>query len=194
MTFLWRGLLGLGALPLALLASTPRPLRIQPDSTTVAEAAYAHAVAVLADSVIRQLAVLPTRAQLRVQTAFLDPTQASAVPFGELARRSASAADAAESAAERFGIMAPPRDLVALHGELTASLRDAQTALGRVVAAAAACANDAASLQRCQVPFTEASGAMTRAYRRYLDVRRRLGDQVTDTGTILPAFRVPKQE
>jgi hypothetical protein len=86
MTILSPRRLGLAALPLALLASGPHPLRVQPDSTAVAEAAYAHAIAALADSVIRQLDVLPARAQLRVQTAFLDPARASTVPFGDLAR------------------------------------------------------------------------------------------------------------
>jgi len=185
--------LGLAVLPVALLAAGPRPLRVQPDSTAVAEAAYARAIAALADSVIRQLDVLPARAQLRVQTAFLDPAHASAVPFDDLARRGAAAAEVAESVADRFGAVAPPEDLARLHVELTASLRDAQAALERVVAASAACARDAASLQRCQVPFTEASGAMSRAYRRYLEVRQRVGHQVTDTGTLLPAFAVVRQ-
>ena len=194
MTLPSRWLLGLATFPMALFFSGPRPLpplwalRLQPDSSAVAEAAYARAVAALADSVIRQLDVLPARAQLRVQTAFLDPARAGDVPFVELARRSAAAADVAESIAERFGAVAPPEDLVRLHAELTASLQDAQTALARVVAASAACARDAGSLQRCQVPFTEASEALSRAYKRYLTVRRRVGSQVTDTGTILPAF------
>ena len=172
------------ALPAAAVVSGSA----QPGPTAVAEAAYAHAVAAIADSVIRQLDVLPERAQLRVQTAFLDPGRAATVPFGQLARLGASAFDVADSMTERFEGIAPPADLARLHADLTATLRDAREALARMVAAADACAGDPASLQRCQVPFTAASDALGRAQRRYLDVRRRLGRQVTDTGTILPAF------
>ncbi|AHG88398.1 hypothetical protein J421_0861 [Gemmatirosa kalamazoonensis] len=175
------------ALPAAaLLSGSVRSA--QPGSTAAAEAAYARAVAVIADSAIRQLDVLPERTQLRVQTAFLEPGRAAAVPFGQLARLGASAFDVADSMTDRFGGIAPPADLARLHAELIASLRDAREAIAHMVSAADACSGDPASLQRCQVPFTAASGALGRAQRRYLDVRRRLGHQVTDTGTILPAF------
>src|SRR5690349_19091378 len=129
MTFHSLPRLWLAAFPLALPGAAPPPIRIHPNPAAVPEAAYARAIAGLADSVIRQLDGLPARAQLRVQTAFLDPARAGDVPFVELARRSAAAADVAESVAERFGAVAPPEDLVRLHAELTASLQDAQTAL-----------------------------------------------------------------
>jgi hypothetical protein len=48
------------------------------------------------------------------------------------------------------------------------------------------------STQRCQSPFTSASTALSEAYKRYLDTRVKIREQIRDTQTELPEFRRPR--
>lgn len=160
----------------------------QPDSVARAEAEYARAVASIGDSAIRQLDFFPERSQLRVQMAFLDPRSAVRVPFDELAARSGVAVDVVGTLNDRLGGLRPPSDLTGLHSALSTSLRDARDALARLASAAETCRAESASVARCQAPFTSASSDLARAYKRYLAARARIGDQIVDTGTILPRF------
>ena len=158
----------------------------QPDSLARVESAYARAVTALSDSALRQRDFFPERVQLRLQTALLDAREAPAVPFGALAQRAAYAARAVSALAEQFDAVAVPADLGAYHAAALAALRDEAGALGLLAAAAAACEADARSELRCRTPLTDASIRLSRAGRRYLDARRRIRDQITDTGTLLP--------
>jgi hypothetical protein len=168
------------------------PLGAQPDSLARREAAYAQAIAMLADSAIRQLDFFPAKVQLRVQMAFLDPARSAAVPFDQLAARSSTAADVVGDIGDRLDGVTPPGDLAPLHAALAESLRDARGALAQLATTAETCRGAAESVARCQAPFTSASSQLARAYKRYLATRARIGEQITDTGTILPRFAPPK--
>jgi hypothetical protein len=164
----------------------------QPDSLARREAAYAQAIATLADSAIRQLDFFPAKVQLRVQMAFLDPARSASVPFDQLAARSSTAADVVGDIGDRIDGLTPPGDLAPLHAALAESLRDARGALAQLATTAETCRGAAESVARCQAPFTSASSQLARAYKRYLATRARIGEQITDTGTILPRFAPPK--
>jgi hypothetical protein len=168
------------------------PRAAQPDSVARLEAAYARAIATLADSAIRQLDFFSAKAQLRVQMAFLDPGRSALVPFDLLAERSSTAADVVGDLGDRLDGLTPPGDLAPLHVALAESLRDARGALAQLATTSQVCRGAVASVPRCQAPFTSASTQLTRAYKRYLDTRARIGDQITDTGTLLPRFTPPK--
>jgi hypothetical protein len=161
----------------------------QPDSLARVEAAYARAVSTLADSAIRQLDFFPTRAQVRVQMAFLDARRSAELPFEEIAQRSVAAAEVVGTLGERLDALTPPADLAELHAKLAGTLRDARAALDQLATTSQACRAIATSVARCQTPFTSASSQLALAYKRYLDARVRIGDQITDTGTRLPDFR-----
>jgi hypothetical protein len=168
------------------------PLGAQPDSLARREAAYAQAIAMLADSAIRQLDFFPAKVQLRVQLAFLDPARSASVPFDQLAAQSSTAADVMGDIGDRIDGLTPPGDLAPLHAALAESLRDARGALAQLATTAQTCRGAAESVARCQAPFTSASSQLARAYKRYLATRARIGEQITDTGTILPRFAPPK--
>jgi hypothetical protein len=154
------------------------------------EAAYALSITQVADSAIHRLDFFPARAQVRVQMMFAARDSAG-VLFFEIARRSASAALVVDDIAQRFAAMRAPGDLRGLHAELVSSLHAARAALDRLSATAAACQADPTAQLRCQTPFTSASTALGQAYRRYLDTRVKIRDQITDTQTVLPEFKAP---
>jgi len=165
----------------------------QPDSLARIESAYARAVAVLSDSAVRQRDFFPERAQVRLETALLDPREAPVVPFAALAERAADAARTVADLTERFGSVAVPPDLGAHHATVLAALRDEAGALGLLAAAATACENATRSELRCRTPLTDATVRLSRAGRRYLDARRRIRDQIADTGTELPEFTTARR-
>ncbi len=156
------------------------------------EAVYAKVIETLADSAIHRLDFFPTRSQTRVQMLFLSANDSVSVLFADLGRRSIGAALAVDQMLGRFGTVLVPDDLHALHTELTSALTAARAALDRLSSAATGCQMGVSSVQRCQVPFTSASTAVTDAYKRYLDARLKIREQIRDTQTDLAEFRRPK--
>jgi molybdopterin-guanine dinucleotide biosynthesis protein A len=162
-----------------------------PRDTVQQERVYASAVATLADSAIHRLDFFPARAQLRVQTAFLSAqSEATSVPFAELAAIGAAAALAIDEGAQRFKAVAVPADLTALHGALVSSLSAATRAADRLAAAASACQASMMSIERCQTPFAAASSRLLESYKAYLAARSKIGSQILDTQTHLAEFKV----
>jgi hypothetical protein len=119
---------------------------------------------------------------------FLGRADSAAVVFAALSSRSMAAALDVDDGSGAFERTLVPGDLAPLHRQLVDALHAARGALDRLSRSADACAADASSLSRCQAPFTAASSALGQAYARYLDTRRRIADQITDTRTLLPAF------
>ncbi|MDB4873850.1 MAG: hypothetical protein JWM41_296 [Gemmatimonadetes bacterium] len=154
------------------------------------EAVYAQSIIHIADSAIHRLDFFPVRAQVRIQMMFAARDSAG-VLFFEIARRSEGAALVVDDIVSRFAGVRAPDDLRAMHAELVGSLRAARAALDRLSAAAMACQADPSTVLRCQTPFTSASTALGKAYRRYLDARFKIRDQITDTRTVLPEFKAP---
>jgi hypothetical protein len=154
------------------------------------ERAYVAAVGTIADSAARRLDFFPTRAQLRVQAAFLLPSD-DAVPFDDLAARGDAASVAIDAALERFADVHVPEDLKSLNAELVKALNDATQASVNLTAAAHACQVSMTSVNRCQVPFSSASSKLAASYKHYLGARAKIGAQVLDTGTHLSEFRRP---
>lgn len=151
------------------------------------ERAYAVAVGVIADSAVHRLDFFPTRAQLRVQAAFLMPSN-DQLPFDDLAARGDAASIAIDAALERFADIRVPDDLKSLNAELVNALRDAIKASANLTAAAHACQVSMVSINRCQVPFSSASSRLAASYKHYLGARAKIGAQVLDTDTHLPDF------
>lgn len=164
--------------------------RAQQPTEVERETAYASSIVHVADSAIRRLDFFPARAQLRVQMLFLAPGDSAPLLFREVARRAADARDRLDDISSRFERTGVPEDLGALHHDLVGSLRSARTALDRLTASANACLVDATSVVRCQSPFTSASSAVGDAYRKYLDARAKIREQILDTQTLLPEFVV----
>ncbi len=154
------------------------------------EAAYATSVAKVADSAIRRLDFFPARAQVRAQMLLLTPHDSAVAILSEITRRSRDAAQSLDEIAQHFESTSVPDDLGDLHRRLLAALRDAGTALTRLERASSACMIDPSSSTRCQGAFGSASSAVAQAYTRYLDVRAKIRDQITDTQTVLPEFRL----
>jgi hypothetical protein len=152
------------------------------------ERRYVAAVGTIGDSAIRRLDFFPTRAQLRVQTAFISSSNGTQVPFDDLASRSDAAAQAIDAAVERLAGVTVPRDLEALNAELVKALRDATRASASLTHAAYACQLSMSSVERCQVPFSGASTRLAKAYERYLGVRGRIREKVLDTDTHMTPF------
>ena len=179
----------------AALAGTFTPLQSQVISGEVAheEAAYAVSITRVADSAIHRLDFFPARSQLRVQMLFMTAGgRDSANPvFFEISRRSLGAAMVVDEVGSRFESIRAPEDLRRLHAELVSSLHAARAALDHLAASANACQLDVRSVQRCQSPFTAASSALGEAYKRYLDTRVKIRDQIVDTQTVLPDFKLP---
>jgi hypothetical protein len=169
-------------------AQTPRDT---PRDAAREEAVYAKVIENIADSAIHRLDFFPTRSQTRVQMLFLSANDSVSVLFADLGRRSIGAALAVDQMLGRFGTVLVPNDLHDLHAELTSALTAARSALDRLSAAATGCQMSVSSVQRCQAPFTSASSAVTVAYKRYLDARLKLREQIRDTQTELPEFRRP---
>jgi hypothetical protein len=159
-------------------------------TTAEREAAYATSVSQLADSAIRRLDFFPARAQVRAQMLSLTPHDSAIAIFSEISRRSRDAALSLDEIAQHFEATPVPDDLGDLHRRLLGALRDARTALARLERAASACTIDPSSSTRCQGAFGSASSAVAQAYAQYLDVRAKIRDQVTDTRTVLPEFRL----
>ena len=156
------------------------------------EAAYARAIETMADSAIHRLDFFPARSQTRVQLLFLSANDSVAVLFADLGRRSLGAAVVVDQMIGRFGGALVPEDLRGLHNDLLAALRAARSALDRLAAASAGCEMSVSSVQRCQSPFTSASTSLTDAYKRYLDTRVKIREQIRDTQTELVEFRRPR--
>ena len=135
-----------------------------------------------------ELLFFPTRAQLRVQTAFISSSNGTQVPFDDLASRSDAAAQAIDAAVERLAGVTVPRDLEALNAELVKALQDATRASASLTHAAYACQLSMSSVERCQVPFSGASTRLAKAYERYLGVRGRIREKVLDTDTHMTPF------
>jgi hypothetical protein len=152
------------------------------------ERRYVAAVGTIGDSAIRRLDFFPTRAQLRVQTAFISSSNGTQVPFDDLASRSDAAAQAIDAAVERLAGVTVPRDLEALNAELVKALQDATRASASLTHAAYACQLSMSSVERCQVPFSGASTRLAKAYERYLGVRGRIREKVLDTDTHMTPF------
>lgn len=168
----------------------PLSAQVIPVEIAHEEAAYAASIARVADSAIHRLDFFPARTQLRVQMLFMTRDSANPV-FSEISRRSLGAAMGVDEIASRFEGIRAPEDLRRLHADLVASLHAARTALDRLAASANACQVDVSSVQRCQSPFTAASSALGQAYKRYLDTRVKIKDQIIDTQTVLPDFKLP---
>jgi hypothetical protein len=180
---------------LALVAIAPAAVRATAQTPAAGdpaheEAVYAQSIIQIADSAIHRLDFFPVRAQVRIQMMFAARDSAGAL-FFEIARRSESAALVVDDIVSRFAGVRAPDDLRALHAELVGSLRAARAALDRLSASATACQADPSAVLRCQTPFTSASSALGKAYRRYLDARFKIRDQITDTRTVLPEFKAP---
>jgi hypothetical protein len=159
------------------------------------ESAYASAIAHVADSAIRRLDFFPARAQVRAQMLLLTmPRDSAGAIFYEIARRSRDAAIGVDELMSRFEGTSVPDDLHPLHRELLAALRDARGSLDRLASSSTACQVDPAATTRCQSAFTAASSNVAKSYSRYLDVRRRIADQVQDTHTVLPEFVIAARE
>lgn len=161
-----------------------------PSTEADREAAYATSVAKVADSAIRRLDFFPARAQVRVQMLLLTPHDSAVAIFAEITRRSRDAALSLDEIAQHFESTPVPDDLGELHRNLLSALRDARTALARLERASSACAVDLSSSTRCQGAFSSASSAVAQSYARYLDVRAKIREQITDTQTVLPEFRL----
>jgi len=155
------------------------------------EAAYATSITRVADSAIHRLDFFPARSQLRVQMLFMTPRDSAGVLFVEIGRRSLGAAMVVDEIGSRFESVRAPDDLRQLHAQMVASLHAARSALDRLAASANACQYDVTSVQRCQAPFTAASSALGQAYKRYLETRVKIRDQIVDTQTVLPDFKPP---
>lgn len=155
------------------------------------EAQYAKVIENVADSAIHRLDFFPTRSQTRVQLLFLSANDSVAVLFADLGRRSLGAALSVDELIGRLGSTVIPDDLHDLHTQLMSALSAARSALDRLAAASAGCQMAVSSMQRCQSPFTSASTALTDAYKRYLDARVKIREQIRDTQTELPEFRRP---
>jgi hypothetical protein len=172
----------------ALLA----PIRVRAqeasDSLARVEGEYAVRLAAIGDAAIHRLDFFPAKAQLRLQMALADPRSLAGVPFRALADRASRAATALQDDADHFETVTPSEDLAPLHRALIDVLRNAGDAAAHLANAAAACEADRASDVHCATPIAAASSELARTYRRYIDVRRRIADQVTDTGTRLIAF------
>lgn len=154
----------------------------------VREAAYAQSIMLVADSAIHRLDFFPSRLQLRMQMLFLMPRDSTAALFAAIGARSLAEAVSVDDVSSAFERTPVPDDLHALHGQLITSLHAARGALAHLATASNACAVDATSVSRCQAPFTSASSALGKAYASYLDARRKIGAQITDTRTVLSAF------
>lgn len=165
-------------------------LRRESRDLVAEERAYAAAVGAIADSAIHRLDFFPARAQLRVQAAFLLPSD-DAVPFDNLAAHGDAASVAIDAALDRFSDIHVPDDLKALNAELVNALKDATRASANLTAAAHSCQMSMVSVNRCQVPFTSASSRLAASYKHYLDARAKIGTQVVDTDTRLVAFARP---
>lgn len=175
----------------ALFATTALGAQTQRDSVRD-EARYAKDIETVADSAIHRLDFFPTRSQTRAQMLFYSPTDSVAALFADLGRRSLGAAMVVDEMIGRFGATLVPDDLHDLHTQLMSALGAARTALDRLAAASAACQMGVSSVQRCQSPFTSASTALTNAYKRYLDARVKIREQIRDTQTELREFRRPR--
>jgi hypothetical protein len=158
------------------------------DGDAKREAEYAVSIARVADSAIHRLDFFPARFQVRAQMLFLGRVDSAGPMFAALSARSLSAALDVDDVSEAFERTLVPVDLSTLHHQLVGALHAARAALDHLSRSASACAADASSVSRCQAPFTAASSAVGQAYARYLDTRRRIADQITDTKTLLPAF------
>jgi hypothetical protein len=154
------------------------------------ERAYALAVGTIADSAIHRLDFFPTRAQLRIQAAFLLPSN-DPVPFDDLAGRGDAVSSAIGLALDQFTDIRVPGDLKGLNAELVNALKDATRASANLAAAAQLCQVAMASIDRCQAPFTSASSHLAASYKRYLGARAKIGAQVVDTDTRLVEFKRP---
>lgn len=154
------------------------------------EAAYATSVVQVADSAIRRLDFFPARAQVRAQMLLLTPHDSAVAIFSEITRRSRDAALSLDEIAQHFESTPVPDDLGPLHRNLLAALRDARSALTRLERASSGCMNDPSSSTRCQGAFSSASSALAQSYARYLEVRGKIREQITDTQTVLPEFRL----
>lgn len=187
-TCLWFGLAAAAA-----IGGASTPLRAQVIAVDVAqeEAAYAISITRVADSAIHRLDFFPARSQLRVQMLFMSGRDSDNPVFVEISRRSLGAAMVLDDIGSRFEGIRAPEDLRRLHADLVSSLNAARTALDRLAASANACQVDVTSVQRCQAPFTSASSAVGQAYKRYLDIRLRIKEQIRDTQTVLPEFKLP---
>ena len=163
-------------------------LRRESRDLVAEERAYAAAIGVIADSAIHRLDFFPARAQLRVQAAFLFPSD-DAVPFDNLATHGDAASVAIDAALDRFSDVHVPDDLKALNAELVSALKDATRASANLTVAAHSCQVSMSSVNRCQVPFTSASSRLAASYKHYLDTRAKIGAQVTDTDTHLREFK-----
>jgi len=180
----------LGASGATNLLRSPRgadALEVERDSVAE-ERAYVAAVGTVGDSAIRRLDFFPTRAQLRIQTAFLSPSADAGVPFDDLASRSDAAAQGIDVALERLAGVVVPRDLKTLNAELVNALKDATRATSSLSRAAYACHQSIASVDHCQVPFSGASSRLAKSYDRYLGARDKIRTQVLDTDTHLSEF------
>jgi len=175
-----------------LVASAARVGAQTPRDTVRDEATYARAIEMVADSAIHRLDFFPARSQTRVQLLFLAANDTVAVLFADLGRRSLGAAVVVDQMIGQFGAALVPEDLRGLHGDLLAALTAARSALDRLAAASAGCQMSVSSVQRCQSPFTSASTALSDAYKRYLDTRVKIREQIRDTQTELPEFRRPR--
>jgi hypothetical protein len=164
--------------------------QVSPVETAHEEAAYAVSIMHVADSAIHRLDFFPARSQLRVQMLFMTSESANPV-FSEIGSRSLGAALVVDEIATSFEGIRAPDDLRRLHAELVSSLHAARAALDRLAASANACQVDVSSVQRCQSPFTAASSALGQAYKRYLDTRVKIKEQIADTQTLLPDFKLP---
>jgi len=182
-------MLSLGAVAM-LGVSSGGTLARAPQDLVAEERAYALAVGAIADSAIRRLDFFPTRAQLRVQAAFMTPSDAP-LPFDDLAARGDAASVAIDVALDKFVEVHVPEDLKPLNAELVKALQDATRASANLTAAARSCQVSMLSVNRCQVPFTSASSRLAESYKRYLGARARIGAQVLDTDTHLQEFKRP---
>jgi hypothetical protein len=159
----------------------------RPGGQVAEERAYVAAVGMIADSAVHRLDFFPTRAQLRVQAAFLMPSE-DQLPFDDLAARGDAASVAIDAALDRFAGVRVPDDLKSLNAELVTALRDATKASANLTVAAHACQVSMISINRCQVPFSSASSRLAASYKHYLGARAKIGAQVLDTDTHLPDF------
>jgi hypothetical protein len=165
----------------------PEPRAAARDSITE-ERAYALAVGTIGDSAIHALDFFPARAQLRIQTAFLNPSLDLSIPFDDLAARSLAASQAIGGALERMAVVSIPRDLKDLNAELVKALNSATRASVALTTAAHACQMSVTSVERCQVPFSSASSRMAESYKRYVGARAKIRAQILDTDTHLADF------
>ncbi|HEY4307524.1 MAG TPA: hypothetical protein VGM82_23825 [Gemmatimonadaceae bacterium] len=176
----------LGVSGVATLVRLPHEF---PDNTAE-ERAYAVAIGEIADSAIHRLDFFPSRAQLRIQAAFMLPSD-DPVPFDALASRGNAASAAIGLAVDRFTDVRVPDDLRKLNAELVNALKDANNASANLTAAAHVCETMMTSINRCQAPFTSASSRLAASYNRYLGARAKIGAQIVDTDTHLADFKRP---